>query len=100
MIVLYNPASVQKGRLPPVRIELTAFSLLFECLDYETDALPTELKGLSDNRTHNVASTSLRLLFDPNWEILHDPGNILIKRARSSKLPNARARVHFADGAI
>jgi hypothetical protein len=40
-----NHDSVQKGRLPPVRIELTAFSWLFEFLDYETDALPTELKG-------------------------------------------------------
>ena len=34
----------QKGTMPPVRIELTAFSFLVVCLDYETDALPTELR--------------------------------------------------------
>ena len=33
-------------KLPNVRIELTAFRLLFDNLDYETNALPTELTGL------------------------------------------------------
>ena len=32
--------------MPPDRIELPAFScLMLRCLDYETDALPTELRG-------------------------------------------------------
>ena len=35
----------QKRQLPNVRIELTAFRFLGVCLDYETNALPTELTG-------------------------------------------------------
>ena len=33
--------------MPHVRIELTAFSCLDVFVDYETDALPTELTGLA-----------------------------------------------------
>ena len=55
-MVNLSSCKIKRITLPNVRIELTAFRFLVEYLDYETNALPTELTGRHATLVNDVNS--------------------------------------------